>query len=569
MAITTSCHMGSTISFAHNARDRHITDKEEHIKRNGRHITYKGSVGINGETLRSKYDKIFGEATEAYNAKQKKPCRKIDSYYDHVKAQQDKAKDSGNKAGRKLAYEIILTIGDYTNYNKGMNEEQIDPEKAIKLLTKACSEVMKENPHIKCVGCYIHADEYHKEVIDGKEVEVMGAPHAHFDFVPVADGYKKGLSIQNGMNKALQLDGYKGSDSIKDTPQMAFERAVVDKLDKLVEKELKLEVTHPIRDSKAKEQRIIKHLTKNEYVIDRQRQKWAEVKEQNQAEERKHADLKEQTQEQENKLAETNAELTEVEAKVNAQCDELEGLSDTFDEVYNNLSNIRNGAIANIAEISDAVDAANKDLKELEPVSNAIVEKFEALKPIKKGFWDKDKSIEYEVRLSQEEVDGIIKTQKEVPVLKHKFSLLDKLADKVKEVVDGVNNLFFNKGTELHMKEKELSKRANELDDREGEIERVMSGQAYQDKAAEVDKKQKELDDLTDQGEDLQKRNQDMQNHLREVQDRFDELNDEYKAKKRSQYEEQFLDDHKEDLDEYIEEKEEQEREYEDDEWCL
>ena len=37
--------------------------------------------------------------------------------------------------------------------------------------------------------CHYHADE--------------ATPHIHLDFVPVATGYKQGLDVQNGFDKAL------------------------------------------------------------------------------------------------------------------------------------------------------------------------------------------------------------------------------------------------------------------------------------------------------------------------------------------------------------------------------
>ncbi|KXT63629.1 hypothetical protein SGADD02_02186 [Streptococcus gallolyticus] len=40
-------------------------------------------------------------------------------------------------------------------------------------------------------------------------MDEAGAPHAHFNLVPVAEGYQKGLEKQPSFKKALQNEGYK------------------------------------------------------------------------------------------------------------------------------------------------------------------------------------------------------------------------------------------------------------------------------------------------------------------------------------------------------------------------
>ena len=57
--------------------------------------------------------------------------------------------------------------------------------------------------------CHYHADE--------------ATPHIHLDFVPVATGYKQGLDVQNGFDKALmQQMGLSPSESKRKTPSMAW-----------------------------------------------------------------------------------------------------------------------------------------------------------------------------------------------------------------------------------------------------------------------------------------------------------------------------------------------------------
>lgn len=52
------------------------------------------------------------------------------------------------------------------------------------------------NPHLRLYGAYLHGDE-------------GGAMHMHLDFVPWADGYTRGMSVQTSLSKALSQQGCK------------------------------------------------------------------------------------------------------------------------------------------------------------------------------------------------------------------------------------------------------------------------------------------------------------------------------------------------------------------------
>ena len=372
MEITTSAHMGTTISFLHNARVDRVVSKEDHIKQDGRHlILEEGSVGTDGHTLKEKYDQIFGEATKEYNARQKQPSRRIDSYYEKIKAQQDKGEQTGNKSAKKLAYEVILTFGDYTNYNKGMNETQIDRDEAVKALSEVVEEIKRDNPHLAIVGAYLHDDEYHKEYIDGKEVEVCGAPHVHLDFVPVAGDYKRGMSIQNGLKKALQQDGHTGN-SIKDTPQMAFQRSLLDKMDAKA-KELGFEARHPIREGKEDRR---DHLEKNDYVLKQQdeqvqeqkkelqKQRWELQRRENQIKQRDEHITKQkgQVHEQKLELAKTNDLIKHNDAHLQQQDEQIRLKNEQIQTLREEHSDLK----ANMANDQQKAQELHKDVQELQ-----------------------------------------------------------------------------------------------------------------------------------------------------------------------------------------------------------
>lgn len=271
--ITTSFHSGSVLDFAHNARDARRVSSEEHIHPDiGRQWSY--GVGVDGRTLADAYDEIFGEATRLYNEKQKRPERRIPSYYEKVRAEQlagekklreRRGADDGKaaKSFKKTCYESIMTVGSKYNFNDcfAADHEQLAVEEAEGILTEALDRIQALNPHVRVVGVYFHADEFHEEVVGGVRQLVRGAPHLHVDWVPVADGYKRGLSLQNALDRALRLDGHE-SKGWSDTAQQSFQRQCVSVLDECV-KARGHEVTHPIMEHKAERR---EHLEKADYV---------------------------------------------------------------------------------------------------------------------------------------------------------------------------------------------------------------------------------------------------------------------------------------------------------------
>lgn len=203
---TISTHNGSQVSQQHNLRNRKVTDKEEHIDKDGIHETWVH------ETQRQAYHRLFDEAQAAYNAKQKRADRKIDNYYQQVQ--------SSNK--QHTCYEMI--IGIYGNEDK-----------------KTCKEIMKEfvdtwqerNPNLELIGAYYHADE-------------QGEPHVHIDYIPVAHGYKRGMETQAGLVKAFEEMGYQTQG--KATAQIQWESDQNKYLENLCLKR-NIKIEHPQKDN--------------------------------------------------------------------------------------------------------------------------------------------------------------------------------------------------------------------------------------------------------------------------------------------------------------------------------
>lgn len=130
--------------------------------------------------IKQAYDELFGEALAAYNAKQRRADRKIASYYEHVK---------GLKTGEKLFYEDVVQWGSKDDFTNEKTRQT-----AKKCLIEYVNGFEKRNPNIKLIGAYIHMDE--------------ASPHLHLDYIPVATGYKRGLSVRNSFSRALHEMGF-------------------------------------------------------------------------------------------------------------------------------------------------------------------------------------------------------------------------------------------------------------------------------------------------------------------------------------------------------------------------
>jgi hypothetical protein len=144
--------------------------------------------------LKDAYKEIFGDAVKEYNAKQKRSDRKIKDYYQKIK--DDKQKN--------LVYECIVQIGD-------ASDTGINSPKEREALLRYAKSWEKRNPNLKLVGCYLHAD------------ESEGTTHLHIDYIPVSTINKRGMSIQNSFEKALNEQGFT-SENANRTAQMKWER---------------------------------------------------------------------------------------------------------------------------------------------------------------------------------------------------------------------------------------------------------------------------------------------------------------------------------------------------------
>ena len=172
MALSYSLHVGnkahslSTVAKVSGASKHNLRKykSEEYNKDNI--VQLIGNDNILND-VKQIYHQEFDVAVKEYNSKQLRNDRKIDDYIKHVSEQKQ----------NDVAVEIIIQIGDrdfWKNKNSLEKREMTQVfEKQLKSLRLAC-------PNFKVANAVIHYDE--------------SSPHLHIIGVPVASGYKKGLS---------------------------------------------------------------------------------------------------------------------------------------------------------------------------------------------------------------------------------------------------------------------------------------------------------------------------------------------------------------------------------------
>lgn len=203
-----------TLSFKTNPRktnirhnNRELTEKEfrsdahKHIKRE----KSKYNIQIFKRDIKDVYHELFDDALNAYNAKQKRKDRKIDDYYKHV--QKSKNLD--------LQREFIVAVGNKADWEKLSFEEK---QEVGEVLKRYVVDFNERHDNMTIYNAIVHLDE-------------SGAPHAHFNVVPTATGYKNGLAVQPSFRKALEQEGFgpSGREQLK-----AFRDAEVHRLHEFV-----------------------------------------------------------------------------------------------------------------------------------------------------------------------------------------------------------------------------------------------------------------------------------------------------------------------------------------------
>ncbi len=176
-------------SLSHNNRDFH--PKNADINKTPDNITFIK------EPIAAAYEKLFGEAVERYNAKQKRSDRKIkNGYYEYQFNHKISQNVVTSPDKRKSFYEDVVQIGTMTDTAVGT----ADAETAKKCLTEYMADFQRRNPNFYVFNAVLHMDE--------------ATPHLHIDYIPVGH-YNRGIDTQNGIAQALKEMGYGyGKDAI-------------------------------------------------------------------------------------------------------------------------------------------------------------------------------------------------------------------------------------------------------------------------------------------------------------------------------------------------------------------
>lgn len=174
MQLTGSISRGKTAE-KHNTRECYRTRTPENIDR----TRTRTNVVLENRTLEDVYAERFGAAVEAYNARQVEkghPERQIPDYLAKV------------RSDKKLQpmYEFVVQVGNI--------DEQADAATARAIYEDWLVEFRERyGGHFAIKQAIIHMDE--------------ATPHMHVEIVPVAES-KRGLSVQNSLNKAISQCGF-------------------------------------------------------------------------------------------------------------------------------------------------------------------------------------------------------------------------------------------------------------------------------------------------------------------------------------------------------------------------
>ena len=267
-----------TLSFKTNPRqtnirhnNRELTEKEfksdahKHIQRE----KSKYNIQILKRDIKDVYHELFDDALNAYNAKQKRKDRKIDDYYKHV--QKSKNLD--------LQREFIVTVGNKADWEKLSFEEKQEVGEALERYVRDFNE---RHDNMTIYNAIVHLDE-------------SGAPHAHFNVVPTATGYKNGLAVQPSFRKALEQEGFgpSGKEQFK-----AFRNAEIHRLHQFVHEigiDRKAGQTNDIRDMREYKDAM-------EYMENRKSSQIVKMQREEQAHEEKMEELNKRLRQQEEKI---------------------------------------------------------------------------------------------------------------------------------------------------------------------------------------------------------------------------------------------------------------------------
>lgn len=190
----------NTVNLKHNNR--------EFLAKNIDIEKIKDNMIFKQEDVEDAYHKLFDDAVEEYNSKQKQKCRKIENYYSDV------CKNKKTEA----FYEAIVQFGDVNTASC----YSVMGDECRKMLCEYMENFQKRNPNLYVFNAVLHMDE--------------ATPHLHIDFIPFyTQARKNGLTKGVSMKAALSEQGLTSSNK-KENNLVAFEEQERNAMEKILNK---------------------------------------------------------------------------------------------------------------------------------------------------------------------------------------------------------------------------------------------------------------------------------------------------------------------------------------------
>lgn len=161
----------------------------EKMKNYGAHIDFsksKNNLTLVREPIRDVYEEEFHDAVLEYNKKQKRKDRKIstkkDGYF------------------RKVCNDLSMDAQREFIFQFGRKEDEPIPDEMLdKMYTVFLDGFRERHPNLRVFNAVVHHDE-------------IGVPHLHVNAVPIATGYKRGMSKRPSFSKMLEQEGVEFKD---------------------------------------------------------------------------------------------------------------------------------------------------------------------------------------------------------------------------------------------------------------------------------------------------------------------------------------------------------------------
>lgn len=200
---------------------RHDLDREYRARlKNVDRSKTKDNLILAGESIEHAYERLFGEATETYNARQVskgRPDRQIEDYYAHVRdayrADRAKVGHSKSRSGRPApAIEYVVQLGNRETWSR-----ELDEAGAKAVYSDAFDRIRARTAGaIDWFAAAVHVD------------ETDGTPHMHILGIPYGESPNRGLPVQVSMNKALKTMGLDRLPDLQDALMGCLEGAARD-----------------------------------------------------------------------------------------------------------------------------------------------------------------------------------------------------------------------------------------------------------------------------------------------------------------------------------------------------